>query len=297
VTTGNTIEFVDLVDAELADAPLAFAFHHLEGTTFQASATRSPHRHNYQEIIVVLKGHGLHLIDDRPFELVAPSVSLVGQGQVHLFQEATAITGWVLRFTDDFLPAGQVSQDWNYHATLFNQFVTTRTLAIPAAELPTLTTTIALIEAEWNHATGMFRESALRHLLSVLLIRLERIARAAMVGDSHDREAYHIYQQFVGLLEARYTHHHDVVYYADTLRLTPARLSRVLGRLVGKTTKQLIDERVVLEAKRYLQYTDRSIKDIAVALGYSDMFHLSKVFKRVTGSAPQVFRDKRRKMT
>jgi AraC-like DNA-binding protein len=53
----------------------------------------------------------------------------------------------------------------------------------------------------------------------------------------------------------------------------------------------------VLEAKRYLQYTDLSIKEIAFALGYSDLFHLSKTFKRLTGVAPQSFREQRQKMT
>jgi AraC-like DNA-binding protein len=47
----------------------------------------------------------------------------------------------------------------------------------------------------------------------------------------------------------------------------------------------------VLEARRYLHYTDRSITEIAFALGYRDVAHFSKTFKRLASLAPQRFRE------
>jgi AraC family transcriptional regulator, transcriptional activator of pobA len=99
------------------------------------------------------------------------------------------------------------------------------------------------------------------------------------------------------LLEQHFADRHDVQYYADALHMSPANLSRQLQALLGKTTKQLIDERIVLEARRLLQYTPQSVGEIAYALGYSDQFHLSKTFKRLIGVSPQEYREQRQKTT
>ena len=269
----------------------------LAPTTFTRPEQDPPHRHNYQEIIVVERGQGRHTIDGRSFELLPGAVSLITRGQVHVFEEATEVVGWVVRWTDDFLPAWLISQTWNYHTTLFYPLGGGQPLTVAADDLNALTGVLTLMDTEWTNATTFHRESALRHLLAVLIIRLERIYQHTWETDRHQRSAYHLYQQFATLLEADFARHHDVQFYATALQVAPVKLSRILGRVVGKSTKQLIDERIVLEAKRLLHYTDLSIKEIAMALGYSDLFHLSKTFKRLTGVAPQVFRAERQKVT
>ncbi len=195
------------------------------------------------------------------------------------------------------MPAWLISHTWNYHTTLFHPFGGRQSLTVPINELDALTPVLKLMDVEWMDDTTFNRESALRHLLAVLIIRLERIYQHAWETDQHHGDAYHLYRQFVMLLETDFARHHDVQYYATALHVAPVKLSRVLGRVVGKSTKQLIDERIVLEAKRLLHYTDLSVKEIAVALGYGDLFHLSKTFKRLAGVAPQVFRDQRQKVT
>jgi AraC family transcriptional activator of pobA len=111
------------------------------------------------------------------------------------------------------------------------------------------------------------------------------------------REAIAVYQAFVPLLEQHYADRHDVQFYADSLHLSPIKLSRQLQAILGKTTKQIIDERVVLEARRRLWYTQQTVGEIAYALGYSDQFHLSKAFKRLVGVSPQEYREGRQKTT
>ncbi|HEV3363705.1 MAG TPA: helix-turn-helix transcriptional regulator, partial [Acidimicrobiia bacterium] len=70
----------------------------------------------------------------------------------------------------------------------------------------------------------------------------------------------------------------------------PVRLSAILTRVLGITTKRAIDDRLVLEAKRLLRHTSLPLKEIATELGYADQFHLSKVFKRLTGLSPHDYR-------
>ena len=128
-------------------------------------------------------------------------------------------------------------------------------------------------------------------------IRLGRVVENALCPTAAGRTALAVYQSFVPLLEQHFADRHDVQYYADALHMSSANLSRQLQAILGKTTKQIIDERIVLEARRLLQYTPQSVGEIAYALGYSDQFHLSKTFKRLVGVAPQEYRDQRQKST
>ena len=293
----KTIAYVELADNDPLEAPTAFVLRRLAATTFTRPEQDPPHRHNFQEVIIVQSGHGRHTIDGLSFDLLPGAVSLISRGQVHVFEEATDVAGWVVRWTDDFLPAALVSQTWNYHTTLFDPLGRRQSLTVAPDELDAVTSVLRLMDTEWTDDTTFHRESALRHLLAVLIIRLERIHQHAWETDHHQRDAYHLYRRFATLLETDFARHHDVQHYATALHVAPVKLSRVLGRVVGKSTKRLIDERIVLEAKRLLHYTDLAVKEIAAALGYSDLFHLSKTFKRLTGLAPQVFREQGQKVT
>jgi len=73
--------------------------------------------------------------------------------------------------------------------------------------------------------------------------------------------------------------------------VTPRQLSEIGKRFLGRTAKRMIEERLVLEAKRLLRFTDRPVKRVAYDLGYDDPSHFSKVFKRLTDQAPQDFKN------
>jgi len=84
---------------------------------------------------------------------------------------------------------------------------------------------------------------------------------------------------------------HEAGHYATELGVTTGTLSRVLTKLTGQTTKQLILDRVLLEAVRLLRFSDLSIKEIAARLGFNDQFAFSKAFKRQRGVAPLDYRS------
>jgi AraC-like DNA-binding protein len=74
--------------------------------------------------------------------------------------------------------------------------------------------------------------------------------------------------------------------------MSPNNFSKRCTRYFKKTPSQLIQERLILEAKKLLHLTRQSIKEIAYALKFQDEFYFSRVFKKVTRVSPQTFRDK-----
>jgi AraC-like DNA-binding protein len=291
------IEYVELSYTDTGDTSSSFWFERIERATLPIPEDDPAHRHNFHEIIFVLSGHGRHTIDGQPADLTPLSVALIAKGQVHRFEYSSDMTLYLLRFTDDFLPAELVSPTWDYHAMLFNHLGLNQTLRLPPPDAEDVIRCLQLIEHEHNLGKAFQRYTALRHLLAVLVIRLGRAGEDALCPTTQQREAIAVYQAFVPLLEQHYADRHDVQFYADNLHLSPVKLSRQLQAILGKTTKQIIDERIILEARRRLWYTQQTVGEIAYALGYSDQFHLSKAFKRIVGVAPQEYREQRQKTT
>ena len=291
------VEYVELSPAEPLSPAAAFWFERFTQAAFPVPADDPPHRHNYHEIILVQAGAGRHRIDGQAAELAPNSLALIAKGQVHWMEYAAGVDGYLLRFTDDFLPAEMVSQTWDYRAVLFNHLGVNQTLALDPGDMAGLVQCCALIEQEQGRVDGFQHYTVLRHLLALFVLHTGRIVEHALCPGPETQRAFAVYQAFAALLEQHYADRHDVQFYADALHLSPVKLSRQLGAILGKGTKQIIDERVVLEARRRLWYTQQTVGEIAYALGYSDQFHLSKVFKRLVGMSPQEYRESRQKTT
>jgi AraC family transcriptional activator of pobA len=262
-----------------------------------APDTGTPHRHEYQEIILVESGRAMHTIDGRPRVLQPGTAAVIEKGRVHLMLLTERLTGWIIRFTDDFLPSAEPDALTETVRGLFNPLTGTPELTLPAPEQAELGQLLSLMESEYARPEGQRRELVLRHLLAALLLRLDRYRTDQPADERRALPEYRLYQDFLLELERAFRTEHGVAYYADALNLSPERLSRALNRAVGKSAKQLIGERSVLEAKRLITYTTLSMKEIAASLGYSDQFRFSKAFKRQTGLLPQAFREEWRKVT
>lgn len=98
------------------------------------------------------------------------------------------------------------------------------------------------------------------------------------------------FEDLLRLLEENITEIKSVSRYADLLQLSVYQLNAIVKASVGKTTADLINGQIILEAKRYLLATPNQIKDIAWHLGYEDTSYFIRFFKKHTGISPDVFR-------
>ncbi|HEV2530027.1 MAG TPA: AraC family transcriptional regulator [Thermomicrobiales bacterium] len=266
--------------ARSADAPLVFV--RLRSETFVNAPTNLPHRHGFHEIFLIEAGRLRHTVDGESRDIGPHSLSLISRGQVHLLDRIVGAVGWMLRVAEELLPAG-ADAPFSVPPSGYPA------LALSPVDLESLAAFPDLIEEESARPAGPERDAALRAVLTLLLLRIERIARTAG-ADHAAREEQRIYRDFINLLEQDYVAQHGVAHYAQLLGLDADRLSTVLNHVLGLSTKRVIDDRLMLEAKRLLRHSGLSLKEIAVELGYADQFHLSKVFKRIVGLSPQEYR-------
>jgi len=137
-----------------------------------------------------------------------------------------------------------------------------------------------------------FQGEMLRTLLKRVIIKITRIAK--LQSESYQRfpdEKMDIVRRFALLLEENFKREHKVSFYAAALNKSPKTLSNVFALLKQPAPSSLIRDRLVLEAKRYLHYTEKSAKEIAYELGFENPAHFSKFFKLYAGSNTSVFKN------
>ncbi|HEX9508834.1 MAG TPA: AraC family transcriptional regulator [Puia sp.] len=129
-------------------------------------------------------------------------------------------------------------------------------------------------------------------LLKRLIIYVTRLAKSGYApAKKLQDERFHIIRKFNLLVEANFKSEHSVSFYAQQLCKSPKTLSNLFAIFNQKTPSQIIQERITVEAKRLLCYTERSIKHITFELGFEDLSYFSNFFKKNTGVSPSDFRN------
>jgi AraC family transcriptional activator of pobA len=251
---------------------------------------RDPHRHDYHELLWTREGSGRHLIDGE-ISLVEPNtVTLIGRGQVHVFERAQGVSGAVIRFGEELLH-GDATASTN--ASWLAGVRSAHQVAIPAEDVPRLEAIIRSLAHETRRPADSRSVDVQRHLLAVLLCWIARWFEATQ-SERRDADdpALRLYRAFVAALERDFARHHSAAYYADALRVPQAALSRALAEVTGRTTKELITDRRMLEAARLLRFTSMNVGEIAYRAGFEDQLYFSRVFKRATGDSPSTYRER-----
>jgi AraC-like DNA-binding protein len=107
-------------------------------------------------------------------------------------------------------------------------------------------------------------------------------------------EAFRIFTRFESLLEQSYAETRSVAALARELGCSEKTLSRACNAVAGASPKELILRRVVLDAKRVLVFSNSTVKEISIRLGFSEPTNFVKFFRRQTGMLPLAFRDRAR---
>ncbi len=268
-----------------------FNFRPLAGLNVPAGQPEIPHRHNFQELIWIRAGRGSHAIDGLSCELLPGTCYFIAKGQVHQFLEAQAIDGCVVRFADELIADLRGAEEAVFPLAWFNSAGGARGVQLDQAEAQEYDRLLSLLAGEFGRPPQAGRREILGSLLRVALVRLGRaLMRSHAAANAPGEPRAELFRAFILRLERDFVSHHAVAHYAAALKVAPRRLSDATRLCVGKMPKAIIEERLILEAKRMLQFTLRPTKEIAYDLGFEDPSYFSKVFKRLVRCAPLDYR-------
>jgi len=247
----------------------------------------APHRHEqFFQVLFLRRGHARVSIDGEDLELGPVSVIAVPALSVHGFVFSEDVDGLVLTFFERDIRslAAEIPQ---MEGLLLRPFLL-QTSESEAAEL--YNTIRGLVLETDNRAPG--RGAAIRARMALLLVGLLRLGHGAAPGERRPAgRAAQLARAFQALVERDYRETRSVPHYAYALGITPTHLNRICRQVLGHSALSVIEHRIVLEAKRYLQFSTLSVKEIGIILGYSDPAYFSRFFQRATGFPPSRFRS------
>lgn len=244
------------------------------------------HRHDFFFVLALQKGKGTHEIDFISYKIYDNSIFILRPGQVHQLKLKAGCTGFLMEFDTHF-----------YHPKdkLANQRLkkaSSKNFCRPeASRFEKLLSALKNIFNEFAARQEGYTE-VIKANLDIFFIEFTRQSQNPQ-SDSKNTGTYsqQRFEEFSDLLESRVTQLKNVSQYAELLNLSSYQLNAITKASVGKTTSKLINEQIILEAKRHLLATPNQIKDIADQLGYEDVSYFIRFFKKHTGHSPESFRS------
>ena len=242
-----------------------------------------PHTHEFYQIIWFRRGHGTHMVDFVDYPVTDNTIFFIAPGQIHAFDHNTDYNGVVIHFNASFMADEDSSESVFIKYNVFNAYDSLPFCKITADEELRLLN----IVREMNHKDYM------QYLLRLFLIRVQRSGeRKEMPKLYVTSVANRTFVRFRQLLEQNYCNVHTVQEYADLLNVSARTLTKYVQQSAHRSPLQIINDRIVLEAKRQLQNSMMSVKEIGYQLGFEDPSYFVKFFKRMTGKMPTELRKK-----
>jgi len=273
-------------------APVAPEFLHIEDIPSRSALydwVIAPHTHQgLFQILMMTDGHARVRLDGIEAYVASPALVCVPSSCVHAFNFGPGTQGWVVSIANDMFREPRLSSldARHFHAASTGYVVSLGDRPEDAARLQWLLTDIAARMATQHGAIPDVVVSLLAVCLGVAEGCLETLA-TRLAGA--DRKVL-LVRGFEAMVDQRFRDHLGVVDYARALSVTPVTLTRACRAVLGRSPGDIIQDRLLLEAMRYLRHTAASAKQISDRLGFADPAYFARFFKARSGLTTRDFR-------
>ncbi|TDW51644.1 AraC-like DNA-binding protein [Flavobacterium sp. 270] len=250
-------------------------------------------RNNYFTIIIITSGQGLAKVDLSEYLFKENTMFAFYPYQPFMLASEGALVGVCIQFHHDFFCIYRHHKEIAANGILFNNIYQQPFILLDQNNKNTLLNIVGEIVNELK-MDALRKDEVLISYLKIFLVLATRIKlEQQSVEDTKliDNKQLRIVQNLRNAIEENFRIKHSASDYAEILHLTPIALGRVSKNHFNMTLSDLISERIIVEAKRELYLTNKTIKEIAYELGYDDEYYFSRVFKGKTDISPQLYRE------
>ncbi|MCX6267531.1 MAG: helix-turn-helix transcriptional regulator [Bacteroidetes bacterium] len=241
-----------------------------------------PHRHDHEELIIITRGNPSHFVDFKAEVLEPPVMVYIANGKVHNFIPDEETRGWVIRYSSDFIP----QSNFNFYSTFIDNIHFQLDCDFCSSTMHDLCE-IMLRENELEPVDFKIT----RHLLLAVLSKLENGTRKQFLDEKVAGNSQLItFNNFLQILEYNYKRPAGVEFYAEKLNMSARNLNLISQSVFGKSITEIIETRKLIEARKLLLSSEKSVSEIGYELGYNEKSYFSRVFHKKTGTTPTTFR-------
>ncbi len=238
--------------------------------------TDTMHLHGFYEIIWFQKGSGTHYVDFNQYAIAPGTIIFISPGQIHSFDTKHDQEGYVLKIC----------------AELFDDFVSLSCVTVQDKDSAALEMLVAAMQEELKKEDSLGHREALHALVKLFVIMVRRsYAGMNPSAPNPHKVSYKAFLNFRKLIEENYCRLHTVKDYASLLNVSSKTLTLYVNECSKYSPLELINNRIILEAKRLLRYSVLSVKEIAFRLGFEDPSYFAKFFKRLVKQSPADYRE------
>lgn len=251
-----------------------------------------PHIHSFYQIIWFKRGNGKHYVDFKEYPINDNTLFFISPGQIHYFEDNQNFEGVIIHFNESFLSNEGSSENVFLKYNVFNAFDTVPYYHVKMQDAKKLDFFIQEMENEIGNDSLFAHKDLLKYFVKMFLIYIQRTGeRGTGIPLCINNSSNRTFVRFRQMLEHHYNTMHTVKEYANHLNVSTKTLTNCVYESSHKTPLSLINDRIVLEAKRQLLHSSLKVKEIAFQLGFDDPSYFVKFFKRNTGYLPAEFRD------
>jgi AraC-like DNA-binding protein len=247
-------------------------------------------RNNYYSLIWVREGSGSVKADFSSFDFEGNTLLAFSPYQPFMIS-AGSLRGWAIQFHPDFFCIHKHQAEVACNGVLFNNVYDPPFVVVDEKAAITFSGLIEQMKTEIKQP-ALAQSELLVSYLKILLITASRLKNTSVsdVPSAQPREPF-ILQTLKEAIESNYREVRAPSDYAALLNISLKALAKITKSHFNKTLTDLISERVVIEAKRELYLTNKTVKEIAFELGYPDEHYFSRFFKTNTAISPQLYRE------
>lgn len=240
-----------------------------------------PHTHDgYYELIFLKEGEGFHWIETTRYQVEAPECYIMKPGTMHCWEFTDIPAGFVVLFKLDYLdPVTETAL-----IEIINQLGDTTRVSV-GNDL----SLDHLFEELMKNFENKGKHSDLI-IQSLLKIIYAKISDHIEVSNAMPLRTSNLNDRFIKLLNEKCPELRSVNDYAKMLNTSPQNLNAACRKYSGKSAGDLVAEKLLVIAKRYVLHTDNNMSEIAHVLQFNDASYFVKFFRKYTGVTPLQFR-------
>lgn len=247
-----------------------------------------PHRHTFYEIFCISNGSGSHYIDFEAYPILPNTLYFISPGQVHFWRIDQSVTGYAMLFTEDFMATNLIEQITLRSVDFFHRIDHQPRLSIESKEVGVFHELCQHMLQEYQ-SSAFGRLAIVQSLFLIFLVQAQRQYKNASAS-VHISSGERLIEDYYRLIDLHFHDKKTVREYAALLSITPNHLTDTTRRILGVSASRLIDQRIIVEAKRLLAHSEQTIAQICQELHFDDQSYFTRFFKRATAQTPTGFR-------
>jgi AraC family transcriptional activator of pobA len=248
-----------------------------------------PHRHSFYHLAFFTEGKGSHTIDFSSFDIKSHQIYFMIPGQIQNYICENNVEGYVINFSVPFFNSFLLRPNYIEQFPYFNGILANSVIDVPEhlqMEIISLFERILGESGRWDKM-GM---DMLKAMMIQLFIHIGRLA-SHVATDQCLSYKFTLLRKFLKLVDTNLLMVKLPRDYAEMLFITPNHLNSLCNEILGKSTGEIIRDKLILEAKRLIVNYELSISEISNKLNFYDNSYFTKFFKKHTTMTPEEFRE------